>query len=155
MLTEALELSLKGKPDAVPAHRLVDLDASAAGVARQLQRPMVGRGRGRDRLRAVFPPSIVAGRETCRLFTLIGSAGIGKSRLVAGFLDHVAGQATVTRGRALSYGEGITYWPLVEMLIQLGIEPSDGDPLLARRDAAVDAGTPGAAGRGAAARPRR
>ena len=121
--TEALELSLKGKPDAVPAHRLVDLDASAAGVARQLQRPMVGRGRERDRLRADFA-DVVAGR-TCRLFTLIGSAGIGKSRLVADFLGHVAGQATVARGRALSYGEGITYWPLVEMLIQLGIEPSD------------------------------
>ena len=121
--TEALELSLKGKPDAVPAHRLVDLDASAVGVARQLQRPMVGRSRERDRLRADFA-DVVAGR-TCRLFTLIGSAGIGKSRLVADFLGHVAGQATVARGRALSYGEGITYWPLVEMLIQLGIEPSD------------------------------
>jgi tetratricopeptide (TPR) repeat protein len=121
--TDAIELALKGKPDAVPAHRLRELDASAAGVARQLQRPMVGRGRERDRLRADFA-DVVAG-STCRLFTLIGSAGIGKSRLVADFLEHVDGKATVARGRALSYGEGITYWPLVEMLIQLGIEPSE------------------------------
>ena len=120
---EPLELTLKGKPDPVPAHRLLSLDASAAGVARHLQRPMVGRGRERERLRADFA-DVVAG-STCRLFTLIGSAGIGKSRLVADFLEHVDGLATVAGGRALSYGEGITYWPLVELLIQLGIEPSE------------------------------
>ncbi len=120
---EPLELSLKGKPDAVSAHRLVALDTAAAGVARQLQRPMVGRERERERLRSDFA-DVVAG-NTCRLFTLIGPAGIGKSRLVADFLEHVDGEATIARGRALSYGEGITYWPLVEMLIQLGIEPSD------------------------------
>ena len=120
---EPLELSLKGKPDAVSAHRLVALDTAAAGVARQLQRPMVGRERERERLRSDFA-DVVAG-NTCRLFTLIGPAGSGKSRLVADFLEHVDGEATIARGRALSYGEGITYWPLVEMLIQLGIEPSD------------------------------
>ena len=64
--------------------------------------------------------------SSCRLFTLIGPAGIGKSRLVADFLEHVVdGSATVAGGRALSYGEGITYWPLVEMLVHLGIEPSE------------------------------
>jgi class 3 adenylate cyclase len=119
---EPLELTLKGKPDPVVAHRLLALDTTAAGVARQLQRPMVGRERERDRLRADFADVVAA--STCRLFTLIGSAGIGKSRLVADFLEQLAGQATVARGRALSYGEGITYWPLVEMLIQLGTEPS-------------------------------
>ena len=121
--TEAVELTLKGKSDTVPAHRLHELDASAAGVERDLQRPMVGRERERARLRADYA-DVVAG-STCRLFTLIGSAGIGKSRLVADFLGHVGDQAAVARGRALSYGEGITYWPLVEMLIQLGIEPSE------------------------------
>ena len=44
---------------------------------------------------------------------------------MADFLEHVDGLATVAGGRALSYGEGITYWPLVELLIQLGIEPSE------------------------------
>ena len=121
--SEVVELTLKGKPAAVRAHRLDALDTSAAGVARRLERPMVGRTRERDRLRADFA-DVVAG-STCRLFTLIGSAGIGKSRLVADFLEDVDGQAAVARGRALSYGEGITYWPLVELLIQLGIEPSD------------------------------
>ena len=120
---EPLELTLKGKPDPVPAHRLLGIDPSAAGVARHLQRPMVGRERERERLRSDFR-DVVAG-NACRLSTLIGSAGIGKSRLVADFLEQIDGLATVARGRALSYGEGITYWPLVEMLIQLGIEPSD------------------------------
>ena len=64
-------------------------------------------------------------RATCRLFTLIGPAGVGKSRLVADFLEYVDGSARVARGRALSYGEGITYWPLVEILIQLGIDPDE------------------------------
>jgi predicted ATPase len=54
---------------------------------------------------------------------LIGPAGVGKSRLVADFLTRVGDTATLARGRALSYGDGITYWPLVEMLVQLGIEP--------------------------------
>ena len=64
-------------------------------------------------------------RSACRIFTLIGPAGVGKSRLVQDFLDRVDGMAAVARGRALSYGEGITYWPLVEILIQLGVEPTD------------------------------
>ena len=120
--TEPLELTLKGKTGPVPAHRLLQLDTSAVGVARSLERPMVGRERERARLRSDFED--VVATTSCRLFSLIGPAGIGKSRLVADFLEHVDGQATVARGRALSYGEGITYWPLVEMLVQLGIEPS-------------------------------
>jgi class 3 adenylate cyclase len=118
-----VELSVKGKSGVIRAHRVVALDSEAAGVARNLERRIVGRARERGRLRADFA-DVVAG-PACRLFTLIGPAGIGKSRLVADFLEDVAGSAAVAGGRALSYGEGITYWPLVEMLIQLGVEPSD------------------------------
>ena len=53
----------------------------------------------------------------CELVTVVGAAGVGKSRLVAEFLAGV--EATVVRGRCLSYGEGITYWPVVEVLKQL------------------------------------
>jgi class 3 adenylate cyclase len=119
--TEPLELSLRGKPKPVTAYRLMTLDAAATGVARHLDRPMVGRKRELDRLAADF--SDAAAARTSRLFTLIGPAGVGKSRLVADFLTRVGGTATVARGRALSYGDGITYWPLVEILVQLGIEP--------------------------------
>ena len=119
---EPVSLTVKGKSAAVPAHRLTSLDPRAAGVARRLELPMVGRERERQRLRADFADVVEA--RTCRLFTLIGPAGIGKSRLVADFLDEVGDVATVARGRALSYGEGITYWPLVELLVQLGIDPA-------------------------------
>ena len=119
--SEPIQLALKGKPGEVAAHRLISLDVTAAGVARRMDRPMVGRQRERERLEADFADAVDS--RTCRLFTLIGPAGVGKSRLVAEFLGQVGETATVARGRALSYGEGITYWPLVEMLIQLGLEP--------------------------------
>ena len=119
---ESVEFELKGK-GLVRAHRLRALDAAAAGIARRLERPMVGRVRERERLRADFVD--VVETRSCRLFTLIGPAGIGKSRLVADFLEHVDGAAHVAHARALSYGEGITYWPLVEILTQLGIAPAE------------------------------
>ena len=134
---EPVELTLKGKLEAVPAFRLARLDPAAAGVARRLDRPLVGRERERRRLREDFADA--AETRTCRLFTLIGPAGVGKSRLVADFLEHLTGAATVAGGRALSYGEGITYWPLVEILLQLGLDPeeairsSPGDTQLATR----------------------
>jgi class 3 adenylate cyclase len=118
---ERTELSVKGKSAPLEAHRVVAFDREARGVARRLERPMIGRQRERDRLQAEFDE--VVDRRTCRLVTLIGPAGVGKSRLVHDFLDRVGATATATRGRALSYGEGITYWPLVEILLQLGVDP--------------------------------
>ncbi len=120
---EASALDVKGKAEPVPAFRLVRLDAAAAGFARSPGAPLVGRGRERERLRADFAD--VTATRSCRLFTLIGPAGVGKSRVVADFLEEVADGATIARGRALSYGEGITYWPLVEALFQLGVQPGE------------------------------
>src|SRR5262249_32010739 len=57
--------------------------------------------------------------------------GVGKSRLAAEFLAGV--DARVVRGRCLSYGEGITYWPVVEVLKQLDRLPADPSPALALR----------------------
>ena len=59
----------------------------------------------------------------CELVTIVGEPGVGKSRLVA---ELVAGlDARVVRGRCLSYGEGITYFPVVEVVKQLGARPAD------------------------------
>ena len=55
--------------------------------------------------------------------TVVGDAGVGKSRLVAEALAAV--EARVVRGRCLPYGEGITYWPVVEVVKQLAALPSD------------------------------
>ena len=119
---EAVEpLALKGKSRLVEAFRLLDIDAAAPSFARHLETPLVGRERERERLWRDYEDAIAD--RTCRLFTLLGPAGIGKSRLVADFLERVGGTAEVVRGRCLPYGEGITYWPLVEMLIAIGVEP--------------------------------
>jgi class 3 adenylate cyclase/tetratricopeptide (TPR) repeat protein len=116
---EALEL--KGKAQPVEAFRLVEVVPDAAALARHLETPLVGRERERQRLRRDYEDAVAD--RTCRLFTLLGPAGIGKSRLVADFLERVGDSADVLRGRCLSYGEGITYWPLVEILIGIGADP--------------------------------
>src|SRR5258706_10085065 len=61
------------------------------------------------------------------MFTVVGAAGVGKSRLVGEALASLTGSgARVLRGRCLPYGRGITYWPLVEMVQQdTGISISD------------------------------
>jgi class 3 adenylate cyclase/tetratricopeptide (TPR) repeat protein len=114
-------LELKGKSEPVEAFLLVDVIGDAAPLARHLDTPLVGRERERQRLWRDYEDAVAD--RTCRLFTLLGPAGIGKSRLVADFLWRVGDSADVLRGRCLSYGEGITYWPLVEMLIAIGVEP--------------------------------
>ena len=114
-------LQLKGKAERVEAFRLVEVRPDAAAIARHPETPLVGRERERQRLWRDYEDAVAA--STCRLFTLLGPAGIGKSRLVADFLERVDDSADVLRGRCLSYGEGITYWPLVEVLITIGVEP--------------------------------
>src|SRR5204863_512316 len=70
---------------------------------------------------------------TSYLFTIFGTAGTGKSRLAREFTRGIAEEATVLSGRCLSYGEGITFWPIGEMLRQ--VDPADpvrgaeGNPL--------------------------
>ena len=114
-------LVLKGKSAPVEAYRLLEVIGGAAPLARHPETPLVGRERERRRLWRDYEDAVAD--STCRLFTLLGPAGIGKSRLVADFLDRVGDSADVLRGRCLSYGEGITYWPLVEMLAAIEVEP--------------------------------
>jgi len=64
-------------------------------------------------------------RSACHLFTLLGPASAGKSRLVAEFLVDAADTADVLHSRCLHYGEDITYWPLVEILVAIGADPAD------------------------------
>jgi predicted ATPase/class 3 adenylate cyclase len=116
-------LTLKGKPEPVPAYRLLSV-AADAGSARPTDRPLVGRDRELAALDAEFRRAI-AGLE-CRLVTLLGEAGVGKSRLIEEFVRRIGDEATVLRGRCLSYGDGITFWPLAEALRQAaGIVPED------------------------------
>src|SRR5947209_13854790 len=84
--------------------------------------PMVGRERELRRLQDACGQ--MEHDRSCQLFTILGTAGVGKSRLAGEFLSGLE-QARVVRGRCLSYGEGITYWPVVEVLKQLELLPSD------------------------------
>ncbi|MBD0348468.1 MAG: AAA family ATPase [Thermoleophilia bacterium] len=73
---------------------------------------MVGRRRELRRLRDAFEQAVVD--RSCQLFTVLGPAGVGKSRLVQEFVAGLPAEALLARGRCLPYGEGITFWPLLE-----------------------------------------
>jgi DNA-binding SARP family transcriptional activator len=107
------------------AFRLLTVDPLAPGVARRLDAPIVGRTRELRALEEAWQRSVSA--CCCHMCTLLGMAGVGKSRLVTELIDLVGDQATVLRGRCLHYGEGITFWPLVEALGVLGAR---ADPVL-------------------------
>jgi class 3 adenylate cyclase len=119
---EPLEpLVLKGKSEVVRAFRLMTVDPLAPGLARHLEAPLVGRQRELGLLRAAWQRTV--DEFGCHLFTLLGAAGVGKSRLVSELLEQVGEEATVLSGRCLHYGEGITFWPLIEALSPVG-EPA-------------------------------
>jgi class 3 adenylate cyclase/tetratricopeptide (TPR) repeat protein len=120
---EALEpLELKGKSEPIQAFRLLSVDPVAAGVARHLDAPLIARELELELLIDAWERTV---RERgCHLFTLLGMAGVGKSRLVGELLSRVGASATILRGRCLHYGEAITFWPLAEALIGVG-EPAE------------------------------
>jgi class 3 adenylate cyclase/tetratricopeptide (TPR) repeat protein len=122
-------LVLKGKSEPVEAYRLLAAREEGEGFARRSDAPMVGRETELRRLEDAFDQAVRD--RSCQLFTILGTAGVGKSRLAAEFLAGLDG-ATVVRGRCLPYGEGITYWPVVEVIKQLG--PREVDP---QADAAI------------------
>ena len=129
---EVEPLVLKGKSQPVPAYRLLAV-RSADASRRRHEGAMVGReaemtslfGRVRERGRG----------PSGRMVTLVGEAGVGKTRLTQEFLDSIAAGARVVRGRCLPYGKGITFWPIVEVVGDAaGISDTD-HPELAREEA--------------------
>jgi class 3 adenylate cyclase len=111
-------LMLKGRPQPVHALRLLHVTPGVPGLIRHLDSPMVGRTREFAALQQTFDR--VLQENACHLFTVFGSAGVGKSRLMEAFVDALGDHATVLRGRCLPYGEGITFYPLAEALIDVG-----------------------------------
>ncbi len=145
-------LLVKGKSRPLHAWRLVSA-SGAAGYTRQAATVFVGRELELEALRRALERT-VAGRR-CHLCTVVGAAGIGKSRLLEEFVAET-GHARVLVGRCLPYGDGITYWPLAEMVRELvdgdvrrGIEEllpaSENATLVAERVGAV-LGVTGATG---------
>jgi len=121
---EPLEpLILKGKAQPVPAFRV--LDVATSGATRRLDTPMVGREEELARLRGRLDEA--GRRRAARLAVVLGDAGVGKSRLIAELTAAAAAEgALVLRGHCLSYGEGITFWPVAEIVHQAaGIAADD------------------------------
>jgi class 3 adenylate cyclase len=107
-LEAVASVDAKGKSEPVAAFRLLAVRPDAPAFERRFDAPFVGRGGELDQLNQAYLRSVRD--NSCQLFTVLGPAGIGKSRLVYEF---VASQpdAAVLRGRCLAYGEGITYFP--------------------------------------------
>jgi class 3 adenylate cyclase len=121
---EPLEpLEVKGRAARVRAWRLLELTGDEAIVAQPT--PFVGREREREELREAF--ALTRDERTCRLCTIVGPAGIGKTRIAREMVAEASEAATIAVGRCLSYGEGITYHPLIEIVRQLvGDDPDEG-----------------------------
>src|SRR5262249_51375265 len=107
------ELEIKGKREPVRAYRLVEIATAAPAFQRRLDARFAGRRKELGALRKALRSAI--GEERARVVTVIGPAGIGKSRLAAEIASRAKG-VTALFGRCLSYGDGITYWPLREIL---------------------------------------
>ncbi|MCD0484754.1 AAA family ATPase [Streptacidiphilus sp. ASG 303] len=146
-------LSLKGKPGPVTAWRAVEV---LPGPAREDTVALIGREAELEQLRRAY--ARVRRDRTCALVTVVGTAGIGKSRLLREFLANpAAAGASVLRGTCRAYGAGLTYWPVADAVWSLpgGWEEAAGvltadrpdgrravDALAAALDLATGAGRP-------------
>jgi len=106
-------LSLKGKAEPVTGYRLLEVEPRSGRDEHQAP-AFVGRAFELAALRDAFDDS--ANESVCVLLTVLGAAGVGKSRLAEEFAASVAEEARVVRGRCLPYGDGITFWPVAEMV---------------------------------------
>jgi class 3 adenylate cyclase/tetratricopeptide (TPR) repeat protein len=137
-------LTLKGKSEPVPAHRLLGLRRAP----RRNEVAFTGRERELEALRRGLEDAADGGP---RLRLVIGPPGVGKSRLVGEFARRSAASARVLRGRCLPYGRGITFWPFAELVKDAaGFEETD-DPAVADARLRALAGDPAVHSRVAAA----
>jgi DNA-binding SARP family transcriptional activator/tetratricopeptide (TPR) repeat protein len=112
------------EPVADESFRFVRVAEAPPRQTSRFTSPMVGRERERRRLQDAFEQAV--GDRSCQLFTVLGGAGVGKSRLVQEFAAGVGAEALVTSGRCLPYGEGITFWPLLEAVRgAVGLDDTD------------------------------
>ncbi|HKF14434.1 MAG TPA: BTAD domain-containing putative transcriptional regulator [Gaiellaceae bacterium] len=100
------------------AWRLLELTAGAPGYGRRLETPVIDRVDELAQLHQGFERA--AATRAVQLFTLLGPPGVGKSRLAGELVSAVRDEASVFQGQCLAYGEGITFWPLREVVEQVG-----------------------------------
>ena len=134
---DAGEHTVKGKSEPLHLWRAARVVAGVGGAQRErgLEPPLLGRDADLRLLKDLFHGTIDHG--AARLVAITGEAGVGKSRLLWEFDKYVDGLAESVLwhgGRCLSYGEGIAYWALAEMVRQrLGIAQDAPAPTVAER----------------------
>lgn len=123
VVDEVEPLTLKGKAQTVRAYQVTALATGSLEDAPP-SAPMVGREAEMATLRDAFDAATSA--RVGRIATIVGDAGVGKTRLTAEFLASIADTARVLRGGCLAYGDGITFWPIGEVVRDAAdIEASD------------------------------
>ncbi|HEX9122211.1 MAG TPA: adenylate/guanylate cyclase domain-containing protein [Actinomycetota bacterium] len=128
---DAGTFELKGKAGLMPLWRAVRVVAGVRGTLKSvgLEPPFVGRDRELRMVKQLFHAS--ADERRAQLVSVLGIAGIGKSRLAWEFYKYFDGLVEDTfwhRGRCLSYGEGVTYWALAEMVKMRARIAEDEEP---------------------------
>jgi class 3 adenylate cyclase/tetratricopeptide (TPR) repeat protein len=134
---------LKGKAEAIQLWQALRVTAGRAGGLKSegLEPPFVGRDRELRLAKELFHAS--ADEHKAHLLSIVGIAGIGKSRLaweVYKYLDGITQEVAWHRGRCLAYGDGVTYWALAEMVrMRAGIaEGEDDETAWSKLDAALE-----------------
>ncbi len=122
---------LKGKVGLVPLWQALRVVSGARGALKSagLEAPFVGRDRELRRIKDLFHACADEGKA--QLISIVGIAGIGKSRLAWEFYKYFDGLPQITywhRGRCLSYGEGVTYWALADMVRMRARIAEDEEP---------------------------
>ena len=119
-------LELKGKARARAAYRLLGVDDGRAGAPRRLESPLVGREPELDRLEQ---PSSRIAEHGVRACDRAWPAGVGKSQARSDeFVPRLDAAAACCNGRCLPYGEGITFWPVAEVVKEGCRDRSSDDP---------------------------
>jgi predicted ATPase/class 3 adenylate cyclase len=136
---EVTPFLVKGKRGSVRAARVLTLTSDSPSTI--MGSPFVGREEELRLLWETFERSVA--ERACRLVTVLGAPGIGKSRLVREALDEIRTGAGIVVGRCPPYGEGITYLPLLDIVRQLAptgtadltalVEGEDDGELIAER----------------------
>ncbi len=121
-------LALKGKAEAVVAWEAIKANATASLAEDHAHlAPLVGREEELARLEGLFDRVVREGAS--HLITVVGQAGIGKSRLLQELERRLGVRPLaprIRRGRCLAFGQGIAYWPLAEMLrAEFGISENE------------------------------